>query len=155
MVEHGHAQRSCFGGGEPFSCMRELSSAQRAALMAKRARRVEAYDMQAGHRRGRLGRLPDALELRPGTDEARRRVGDVVVARHSEHGRPERTQQLRGPVELPPAAAMSKIPRRHDELRLQPLYEPREGTFDLRLRMCTGVQIGNMEEPCGHNRTRL
>jgi hypothetical protein len=111
--------------------------------------------MQVGRRRGRLGRLPHPLELRPGADEARRRVGDVVVAGHSEHGRPERTQQLRGPVELPPAAAMSKIPGGNDELRLQPLYEPREGALDLRLRVCTGVQIGNMEEPCGHNRTRL
>jgi hypothetical protein len=50
---------------------------------------------------------------------------------------------------------MRKIPGGNDKLRLQALYEPREGAFDLRLRMCTGVQIGNMEEPCGHNRTRL
>jgi hypothetical protein len=123
--------------------------------MAKRTRRVETDDMQAGRRCGRLGRLPDPLELRPGTDEARRRVGDIVVARHGEHGRPERTQQLRGPVELPAAAAMRKIPGGDDQLRLQPLYEPREGALDLRFTMCTGVQIGNMEEPDGHNRTRL
>jgi hypothetical protein len=82
-------------------------------------------------------------------------VGDVVVARDGEHGRAERTQQLRGPVELPTAAAMGEIAGGHDELGLQPLYESRERPFDLRLRMGTGVQVGNMEEPSGHNRTRL
>jgi hypothetical protein len=49
MVEDGHAQSSRIGGGQPFRRARELRRAQRAALMAKRARRVEADDMQAGH----------------------------------------------------------------------------------------------------------
>jgi hypothetical protein len=50
---------------------------------------------------------------------------------------------------------MGEIAGGHDELGLQPLYKARESALDLRLRVCTRVQVGNMEEPGGHNRTRL
>ena len=103
----------------------------------------------------RLGRLPDPLELRPRAHEARRRVREVVVAGHGEHRRPERAQQLRGALELLPAAAVREIAGRDHELGLEPLHEPRQRLLDLPLRMCTRVQVGYMEEPRGHNRTRL
>jgi hypothetical protein len=43
----------------------------------------------------------------------------------------------------------------HDERGLQPLDETYERLLDLPLFMCTRVQVGYMEEPRGHNRTRL
>jgi hypothetical protein len=82
-------------------------------------------------------------------------VREIVIARHGEDGWSERAQQLGGPVELSAATPVGKIAGSHDELGLEPLDEARESAFDLRLLVCTGVQIGNMEEPCVHNRTRL
>jgi len=43
----------------------------------------------------------------------------------------------------------------HDELGLEPVDEPLQRTLDFRLLMCTRVEIGNMEEPGIHDRTRL
>ena len=54
-----------------------------------------------------------------------------------------------------PAPAVREIAGRDDELRLQPLHEPRERLLDVLLLMCARVQVGNMEEPRVHNRTRL
>jgi hypothetical protein len=50
---------------------------------------------------------------------------------------------------------MREIARRDDDLRLQTLHESREPALDLPLLMCTHVQVGNMEEPGVHGRTRL
>jgi hypothetical protein len=43
----------------------------------------------------------------------------------------------------------------NDELRLQPVHEPRQRLLHLPLLVCTRVQVGNMEEPGVHDRTRL
>ena len=50
---------------------------------------------------------------------------------------------------------MREIAGSHDELRFQPLHEPRQRLLYFRLPMCTRVQVGYMEEPRFHNRTRL
>ena len=155
VVEDGHAQRPRLGRGEPFRRALELRPAQRAALMAERPGRVEPDDVQAGRRRRRLGRLPDPLERRPRAHEASRRVREVVVAGHGEHRRPERAQQLRRTLELLGAPPVREIARSDDELRVEPLHQPRQRLLDLALLMCTRVQVGNMEEPRVHNRTRL
>ena len=78
-----------------------------------------------------------------------------MVAGHHEHRRPERSEQLRCPLELRPAAAVRKIARSDDELGLQPFHEPSKRTLYFPLLVCTHVQIGNMEEPGIHDRTRL
>ena len=48
VVEHGNAQRSVLGSTEPFGCALELRSAERAALVPKRTRRVEPDDVEPG-----------------------------------------------------------------------------------------------------------
>ena len=155
VVEDGHAQRSLVGRAEPFGRALELRPAERAALMAERPRRVEPDDVEPRRRRRRLGRLPHPLELRPRPHEARRRVREVVVAGHGEHRRPERAQQVRRALELLSAPAMREIAGRDDQLRLEPFHEPRQRVLYFPLLMCTRVEVGYMEEPRVHNRTRL
>jgi hypothetical protein len=48
-----------------------------------------------------------------------------------------------------------EITRRDDEFGLHPLHETRQCTLYLPLLMCTRVEVGNMEEPGLHDRTRL
>jgi hypothetical protein len=48
-----------------------------------------------------------------------------------------------------------EIARSDYELRVEPLYQPRQRLLDFALFMYTRVQVGNMEEPRVHNRTRL
>jgi hypothetical protein len=50
---------------------------------------------------------------------------------------------------------MREIARGDDELRLDALDEPRQRLRDVRLLMSARMQVGNVEEPGGHNRTRL
>src|SRR5438477_521559 len=68
---------------------------------------------------------------------------------------PARPQQLRRAFELLPAPAVRKITRGHDELGLEPVDEPLQRALDVRLLMCICVEVGNMEEPGIHDRTRL
>jgi hypothetical protein len=78
-----------------------------------------------------------------------------VIARHREHGWAERTEQLRRALELLEAPAMREIAGRDDQLRLDPLDEPRERTPSFRILVCTDVEVGYMEEAGSHERTRL
>jgi hypothetical protein len=48
-----------------------------------------------------------------------------------------------------------KIARSDYELRIEPLDQPRQRPLDFAFLMCTRVEVGNMEEPRVHNRTRL
>ena len=155
VVQDGHAQRSLAGRAEPFGRALELRPAERAALVAERTRRVEPDHVETRHRGRRLGRLPHPLELGPRPHEARRRVREVVVARHCEHRRAERAQQVRRALELLSAPAMGQIAGRDHQLRLEPFHEPRQRVLYSCLLMCTRVEIGYMEEPRVHNRTRL
>jgi hypothetical protein len=50
---------------------------------------------------------------------------------------------------------VGEIPGSDDELRLQPLHEPPQRLLYFVLLMCTRVEVGNMEEPRVHKRTRL
>ena len=70
-------------------------------------------------------------------------------------GGPSERSRLAARSSCSPAAAMREIAGRDDELRLEPLDEPRERLLDVPLLMCTHVEVGNMEEPRVHNRTRL
>ena len=119
--------------------------------------RVDPDHVHAGKGHRGLGRLPDALELRPWPREARRRVRNVVVPRHREHRRPERAQERSRLLELRPAAAMGEIARGDDELRLEALDEPgqRPCVLDSPLLVRAHVKIRNVEEACCHGRTRL
>ena len=78
-----------------------------------------------------------------------------MVAGHSEHRRPERAQQARRAFELLPAPAVGQIAGSDYELGLEPFHEPRQRVLYFQLLMCTRMQVGNMEEPRVHNRTRL
>jgi hypothetical protein len=78
-----------------------------------------------------------------------------VVAGHCEHRRSERAQQLGRLFELFPAPTVRQIAGSHDELGREPLDEPLQRMLNFRLLMCTHVEVGNMEEPGIHNRTRL
>jgi hypothetical protein len=78
-----------------------------------------------------------------------------VVSRNREHRRAERAEQGRRPLELLATASVSEIARRDDELRLRSLHESCERALDVRLLVCTRVEIGNMKEPRVHERTRL
>jgi hypothetical protein len=53
------------------------------------------------------------------------------------------------------AAAIGEIAGGDDQLRADPLYEPRQSPLDLRRLTCTRVEIGYMKEARGHNRMRL
>lgn len=78
-----------------------------------------------------------------------------MIPGHREQGRPERAQQLRRLFELLPAPSMREIAGRDDELRLDPLDEPRERAPGFRILVCTDVEVGYMEEAGSHERTRL
>ena len=58
-------------------------------------------------------------------------------------------------LELLRAPPVCEIARSHDELWVEPLHQPRQGALDPVLLMCTRMQVGNMEEPDVHDRTRL
>jgi hypothetical protein len=78
-----------------------------------------------------------------------------VVSRHREHRRTERAQQVRRALELLSAPAMGEIAGSDDEPGLEPFHEPCQRVLYFCLLMCTRVEIGYMEEPRVHNRTRL
>jgi len=48
--------------------------------------------------------------------------------------------------------AVGEIPGRDDDLRADLLDQPRERLRDLGILTCTRVQVGNMEDACGHER---
>jgi len=50
---------------------------------------------------------------------------------------------------------MREIAGSHDELGLEPLDKPLQRMLNFRLLMSTHVEVGNMEEPGIHDRTRL
>jgi hypothetical protein len=58
-------------------------------------------------------------------------------------------------LELLPATSVREIAGGDDELRLEALDQSRQGRPRLPLLVCTCVQVGYMEEPGVHNRTRL
>jgi hypothetical protein len=78
-----------------------------------------------------------------------------VVAGHCEHGWTERSQKVRGALELLPTPAVGKIARGDHELGLEPFGEPCQRVLYFFLLMCAYVEIRYMEEPRVHNRTRL
>ena len=78
-----------------------------------------------------------------------------MVARDREHRRAEPAQQFCRPLVLRPASPVGEVAGGDDELRLDPFHELREGALDLRLLACTCVQVGDMEEARGHDRSRL
>jgi hypothetical protein len=53
------------------------------------------------------------------------------------------------------AAAVREVAGGHDQLGADPPDEGGEGLLDLRILVCTRVEIGYMEEACRHDRMRL
>jgi hypothetical protein len=154
-MEDGDAERTLLRARETRRRPLELRGGDGTALVAERLRRVEPDDVEPRHGGDGLGRLPYALELRPRPHEARRRVGDVVVPGYREHRRTERPEERRRRLELLAAAAVREIARRDDELRIEFLDDLREPAGNVRLVVRAHVQVGNMENTCSHDRTRL
>jgi hypothetical protein len=106
-----------------------------------------------------LGRLPAALELLEGAGEARDRgVGDVVVARDREHGRPETAEKVGGAVVLVGPATVRQVAARDDQLGIEALDQAHETRLQLFLFAATDVEVGEVKESCpwpGHSRVRL
>ena len=125
-----------------------------ARLVPPRPDRVQADDMERPD--GNSGSVVSqcALELGERAGQPRRNVGDVVVAGHSEQGRPERPKEacrilllLRSPrcVRSPLATISSGlIPR--------PIHQA-----DLYFGVMAGseMQVGDVENAGGHDRGRL
>jgi hypothetical protein len=82
-------------------------------------------------------------------------VRQVVVAGHCEDGWPKGAEERGGALELSRPAAVREVAGGDDELRLDPLDEARERLLDFGLLVRADVEIGNVEEPGRHNRTRL
>jgi hypothetical protein len=78
-----------------------------------------------------------------------------VVARHGQDGRPEGAKEVARPLVLAPASAIGQIAGGDDDLGAHLSGEPDERCLDLRVLACTDVEIGNMEDACGHERMRL
>ena len=78
-----------------------------------------------------------------------------MVARHRDHRPLEREQQSARALVLGAAAAVREVAGRDDELGRDPVDECRQRLLDLRVLVCTRVEIGNMQDPCGHERMRL
>src|SRR5947207_9789098 len=121
MVEHRNSEGAVRRRAKARGGGAQLLGAQRAALMAERAGRVQADDVHRLRRERRLRSLPLALELRPRPREPRwKRVGQVVVPRYGEHRGPEGAKEAGGVLMLLAPAAVREIARRDDERRLDP-----------------------------------
>ena len=70
-------------------------------------------------------------------------------------GGAERAEEPRRPLVLVARAPVREIARGNDQLRPDPQHEGLQRLLDLRLLLCTRVQIGYMEEACRHDRMRL
>ncbi len=58
-------------------------------------------------------------------------------------------------LELRAAAAVAEIAGCDHELGLHPLDQRGHGRLDVRVLAYTGVEIGNVEDACAHERMRL
>ena len=155
MVEDDDAESS--GRSRLEECPRavELGAADPARLMAPGPRRVEPDDLERFGLEERLGRLPDALELLEGPGQAPPRPGDVVVTGNDEQGPPERAQKARGILVLATLRTMREVSARDDQLGPHMLDEGFQAEVDSCVVTSSEMQVGNVENPGGHDRGRL
>jgi hypothetical protein len=141
---------------ELCACMRERAGRERTALLAPRPHGAQPDADEALGPIGRLGRLEDAF---PGCERAcepsRHRERDVVVPRHREERRAERTEELAGSLELGRSSAVREIAGGDDELGGDLVHELAERRDGLGRLGTADVQVRDMENPCCHGRGRL
>jgi len=82
-------------------------------------------------------------------------VWEVVVARNGEHRWTEGDEEPVRALELCAPAPVAEIAGRDDELGLHALDERGHGRLDVRVLASAGVEIGNVEDACAHERMRL
>ena len=156
VVQADDAERARLGLGEPLLRAFERSPVQTARLVPPRSGRVQPDDVKLRRPEYGLRRPPLLLELAPGMREARRkRMRDVVVAGHGEHGRPEAAEEGRGALVLAGAATVGEVARDDDQLRLQPPYELAQRRLDRPLLVPSDVQVGDVNQLRSHDRSTL
>ena len=155
MVQADDAERARLGLAEPPRGASSAAASARPTGAAtggpSSARRRAARPTE---RRARSS--PTCLELAPGLREARRkRMRDVVVAGHGEHGRPEAAEEGRGALVLPGAAAVREVARDDDQRRAEPPDELAQRRLDRPLLVPADVQVGDVNQLRGHDRSTL
>ena len=154
-MEDDDAIRTLGGAGEPVLRAAKPCVRHRPALMTVRANGIEPDDVHGRGGMGRLGRSPQPLELCPGPDEPRGRVGLVVVAGHGKHRRAEPGEKGVRALVLGAPAAVRQITGGDDQFRCHLLYQGGYGFFDLPILTRARMEVGEMEDSCGHGRLRV
>jgi hypothetical protein len=88
-------------------------------------------------------------------ETGRKGVWEVMVARNGEHRRTEGDEEPVRALELCATAPVAEIAGCDDELGLHALDERGHGRLDVRVLAYTGMEIGNVEDACAHERMRL
>jgi hypothetical protein len=78
-----------------------------------------------------------------------------VVAGDGEYGNTEGGEEPVGPLVLVAPAPVRQVARSDDDLRRHAGCEPDERLLDVRVLACAYVEIGNMQDACGHERMRV
>ncbi len=86
---------------------------------------------------------------------AGKRVREVVVAGHGEHRDAERAEEPVRALVLGAAAPVREIAGGDDHLGRDPLDERGERALDLGVLPLAHVEVGDVEDACGHDRMRL
>jgi len=140
------------------SSRRSLQSVgvDRAALLTPWAHRVQSHDDEPVRLPNRLRRSEDALPLCKGSRKAcREGVGDVVVPGHGEIRDAEAFEDLARPFELRAAPAVGQIACSEQEVRLHLRHQLLQGSMRFVCVASADVQVGDVEDACGHRRGRL
>src|SRR5688572_1091121 len=156
VVQGDDAQRIGRALLQALCAERQALVVDRTSLLTPGPNRVEPDDDDVIRDVERFGRSEDALPLvECARESCREGVRDVMVAGHDEEGQLERTQELRGRLELRAPPAVRHIPRGHEQLGLEIGDERSQRLERLpRLRMAH-VQVGEVEKASGHGRGRL
>jgi len=131
VMQHDDAERAVRRSREELARAVDLAAADPAGLMAPRPGGVEPHDLECIRLEKRLGRVPDALELRERAAQPAQRPGDVVVAGHRQERGPEGAEEARGALLLMPLRAMREVAAGDDQIRLDLLHECRKPALDL------------------------
>ena len=78
-----------------------------------------------------------------------------MVARDGDDRSAERDEVPVGALVLAAPAAVGQVARSDDEIGLHLPGEAPERFLDPRILACTRVEVGNMQDACGHERMRL
>jgi hypothetical protein len=158
-VEDNDLERARRRLGEELGGSLDLFRADAAGLVAPGPDGVQTDDVEVIRAVDRLAGLPAPLELveRPG-EAGERGVGDVVVPRNGENGRPEALEEVGRTVVLVAPSAVREVAARDHELGIEPLDQRREPRFQLILSAAADVEIRKVKESGpepGHSPARL